>query len=100
LDDHITGNKKHTVPETMEASSGLTQLKRLMTPDINEVTIFNGRRSMHRARASYGARTRILAIFSYDTQASVNQTRPDLETRRIFFRWTWPFRGIDMGTLS
>lgn len=43
------------------------------------VTIFNGRRSMHRVRASYGAQTRILAILSYDTQASVNQTRPDLE---------------------
>lgn len=40
------------------------------------MTIFNGRRSMHRARS---ARTRILAIFSYDTQASVNQTRPDLD---------------------
>lgn len=48
-----------------------------------EVTIFNGRRSMHRVRASYGAQTRILAILSYDTQASVNQTRPDLDA------WYW-----------
>ncbi len=38
---------------------------------------------MHRVRASYGAQTRILAILSYDTQASVNQTRPDLDA------WYW-----------
>lgn len=72
-------------PNGEENYDKVTQLFQGQLPTIvsraepGTVTIFNGRRSMHRARASYGARTRILAIFSYDTQASVNQTRPDLD---------------------
>jgi len=40
------------------------------------ITLFNGKRSLHRIRASYGPEKRIVAVFSYDTTPPEQQTLP------------------------
>lgn len=49
------------------------------------LTLFNGRRSMHRVRASYGPQARIIAVLSYDTRPASNQTRPSVEKNRKLY---------------
>ena len=40
------------------------------------INLFNGKRSLHRVRASYGKEQRIVAVFSYDTNPPEQQTLP------------------------
>ena len=38
------------------------------------LNIFNGQRTLHRVRATYGARDRVVAVLSYDTRPPLEQT--------------------------
>ena len=47
------------------------------------INIFNGKRSLHRVRAVYGPKTRILSVLSYDTQRAGQQTAFTREDRNL-----------------